>query len=103
LNVQVPGGQRVYIASDGSLSYTIAHSASIPSDSFTSGFGYTPQATANTIGRLKFNDGMFMACPADDEVYQVYAQNARGFTRADCVGINIGTSEYGGAPAWEYD
>jgi hypothetical protein len=104
--VEVPGGQQVYLAPDGSLSYTIAHSANIPRDAVTKGFKQSPQKSATTIGSLIFNDDGFMACPADDEVYQIYAAGGYGFfklRRTDCVGINLGTSQYGGAPAWQYD
>jgi len=36
--VEVPGGQQVYVTPGGALSFTAAHSASIPPGSFLSGF-----------------------------------------------------------------
>jgi hypothetical protein len=102
----VPGGQSVYVTTDGQLGYTIAHSASFPDGSLRTPFIYTPEATPGTVGNLKFNAGEFEACPdaaAGVDVYQVYASAVAGFVRTDCIGINIVTATYTGAPAWQYE
>jgi hypothetical protein len=102
MSVVVPGGQQVYVQTDGQVGYTIAHSASIPQGALTSPFEYTPPKDGEALGSLTFNEKSFSACPAGDEgVYQIYA-NIDGFTRTDCIGILLGTSEFDGTAAWEY-
>jgi hypothetical protein len=76
MDVAVPGGQQVYVASGGALSYTTAHSADVPQDAQRAAFNYTPQTFDGGIGILTFDNQGFVVCPAKDAgtgVYQVYA------------------------------
>lgn len=103
MNDGVPGGQQGYVTTDGQLGFTQAHSSSIPEGALRTPFYYTPQAEAGRVGNLQFNAGGFAACPTEDSsVYQIYASGIEGFVRTDCIGINIATSSYDGASAWQY-
>jgi len=35
-------------------------------------------------------------------VYQIYASEVEGFSKADCIDITFGTAEWDGPTAWEY-
>ena len=101
MNVVVPGGQSVYVAPDGAVGYTIAHSAAIPSGSIVEPFHYTAPAAEGTVGSLTGPAG-FLACP--DGVageYQIFVQ-VPGFTRTDCTGIGAAASPVEGSGAWQY-
>jgi len=100
----VPGGQQVYVAADGQLGFTVAHSEAIPVGAFVVPFLYTPQETEFTVGNLNFNSEGFAACPdaSGPGVYQIYSAGVDGFVRTDCIGINIATSSWSGSPAWQY-
>ena len=58
MDVQVPGGQQVYIAPDGSLNYTTANSASKPTGSIQTGFKYVSDYGENTFGSLQFSQDL---------------------------------------------
>ncbi|KAL1793840.1 hypothetical protein ACET3X_007261 [Alternaria dauci] len=90
LGVVVPGGQQVYVAPDGALSYTVAHSAYIPEGSHVDGFSRTAPANGNAFGYLNFDTG-FVACPAANATdgYQVFGQVAEGATFGEeCLGFS---------------
>ena len=76
LNVIVPGGQQTFVRADGSLGYTIAHSAAIPDGALSTPFQYTPQVEQGRVGQLLFDNKGFNACPVAGEagVYQIYAR-----------------------------
>lgn len=119
LNVLVPGGQRgtfcsiliqstdsikvltvirdsVYIAADGALCFTQAHSQYIPPGSITDGF-YIDN------GRLYWENG-FSACPVEDQdlVWQIFA-NVDDFEGDGCTGIlTQQTDTTGPHGAWQY-
>jgi hypothetical protein len=61
----------VYVAPDGSLSYTIAHSASTPSGSVVEGFNRTAPVGDAEFGSLTYGNG-FSACPVNGTEWQVY-------------------------------
>jgi hypothetical protein len=109
MNVAVPGGQQVYVASGGALAYTAAHSANIPDDGQTATFSYTPEQDVNYVGFLKFdNKGGFQACPTGEQQhYQVYAwtpKDEAGVFRSDCLGFSFRTNVYKyGLAAYQYD
>ncbi|KAF2765533.1 hypothetical protein EJ03DRAFT_206040 [Teratosphaeria nubilosa] len=68
LAVSVPGGQSVYVAQDGAVQFTVAHSANTGNGSTT---GFTV-----VDGALKFEGNDFIAIPAGgagNATYQVYA------------------------------
>ena len=105
--VEVPGGQQTYVAADGSVKNTIAHSGAIPAGSFVDGFVYKPATTKGGLGSLSFNAGGatgFIACPvnATAGTYQVFA-DVTGKATAGCLGFDALTTEYTGARAWQYD
>ncbi|KAF2147290.1 uncharacterized protein K452DRAFT_217519 [Aplosporella prunicola CBS 121167] len=103
MDVEVPGGQQVYIAPTGELKVTQAHSASMPEGSIQDGFH---KSESNSLGFLHWTNG-FLACPAanstDGYPYQIYA-SVDGLKRTDCLGFDFLTSNYTGtgAAAWQY-
>jgi len=103
LHVQVPGGQLTYVQPDGQVGYTPAHTAYMPDGSLVTPFNYTPQATPNSVGNLKFDGKDFFACPVGEQyIYQIYA-DVPGFTKTDCIGIAVGTAEWTQeGEAWQY-
>lgn len=93
LGVVVPGGQSVYVAKDGSLSYTIAHSGVVPEGSIADQFSKTAPTEGNVVGYLNFETG-FVACPsATDSSYQVFGQTDGFKAAAECLGFNALTSK----------
>ncbi|PKY04708.1 hypothetical protein P168DRAFT_137771 [Aspergillus campestris IBT 28561] len=109
LNVMVPGGQRIYVDPTGALRFTQAHSGAIPPGSAIGPFEYTP---GDSYGRFTFTgfgaDG-FMACPAEDDRWQVFAaiQNATvpGGDVGACLGFSAiaPTAQHQGFAAWQYN
>lgn len=89
LGVVVPGGQQVYVAADGALSYTTAHSAYIPAGSTVDQFSKTAPSNGNSFGYLNFETG-FVACPvgAAGAGYQVYGQTDSFEASSDCLGFS---------------
>ncbi|BCS18906.1 putative IgE binding protein [Aspergillus puulaauensis] len=95
LSVVVPGGQQVYVAPSGALKFTQAHSAYIPPGSSYGPFEYKPGAQGSSFGYYEYSGWGakgFMACPTDDNRWQVFAalQNATvpsGEVK-DCLGFN---------------
>jgi hypothetical protein len=86
LGVVVPGGQEVYVAPDGALSYTTAHSVRKPDGSIVEGFSKTAAANGESFGYLNFDTG-FVACPASTG-YQVYGQTQDFKAKSDCLGFS---------------
>lgn len=77
----------VYVAPDGSLSYTAPHSAYIPEGSVRDGFSRTE---GENFGNLAFKSG-FIACPTnkpDGPGYQVFGQIAGLTFDEKCLGFN---------------
>lgn len=104
MDVEVPGGQQVYVTPSGGFGYTVPHSASMPTGAVTTGFAYTPAATGNAVGSLTFGSGGqgFMACSTGNgTIYKVVASN--GTAPDGCLGIAVATVAYdSGYGAWEY-
>ena len=99
LGVVVPGGQQVYVAPDGALSYTQPHSVFKPNGSVVDGWSRTQ---GETFGNLNFVDGL-VACPtAGDKPWQVYGQLPGVELSPDCLGFSALTVNTTGANAWEY-
>ncbi|OAK94791.1 hypothetical protein IQ06DRAFT_82112 [Phaeosphaeriaceae sp. SRC1lsM3a] len=102
LGVIVPGGQQVYVAPDGALSYTIAHSAAIPSGSIQDEFSKEAPSNGNSFGYLNFPTG-WVACPAaEGSGYQVFAQIESATFGPDCLGFSMLTSAVDQPGAWQY-
>ena len=96
----VPGGQQVYIdAETGAVKYTIAHSAAIPEGDIQTGWNLTE---GESFGYLANEHGGFIACPADDDSWQVYvALECVEFDDA-CLGFSAIASNSTEAAAWQY-
>ena len=88
LGVVVPGGQQVYVAANGELSYTLPHSAAIPAGAVVDQFSKTAPG-AHNLGTLSFETG-FVACPVggSGQGYQVYGQNQGFEASSDCLGFS---------------
>lgn len=108
MDVEVPGGQQLYVGPKGVLSYTSAHSADIPEGSSVQGFTYTAGASGS-VGSLGFEDVGFAACPVVDgtltgKLFQIYATVEDGKYTTNCTGISLGAVTYtGDVAAWEYN
>jgi hypothetical protein len=116
-DVEVPGGQLAYVGPDGALGYTQAHSASIPSGSFTEGFSWSPLHTNSVLGQrgdLDFvapgaTSGGFWACPdvpvyVPGATYKIFAK-VPGFVEDNCIDLGtLRTTEFKEAEfgAWQY-
>ncbi|TKX23242.1 hypothetical protein C1H76_4309 [Elsinoe australis] len=95
MDTSVPGGQQVYIASDGRAKYTQAHSANTGTGSSVTGFSFAQ-------GALLFKGNDWIACPQDG-AYAVYAAAASNQTDAGCLGFRFRAEEAGSAEgAWQY-
>jgi hypothetical protein len=53
-DVEVPGGQQMFVLSSGEVGYTVAHSAVIPDGGVTSGFILTPLGHRDKVGATSF-------------------------------------------------
>lgn len=108
LNTEVPGGQQVYIAPNGLLSYTPAHSASIPTGSITSGL------VVNDSNNLFNKYFTYWLCNTEgySSEYQVWLEyrNDQGSVvnngntgKNTCTRINLLAKDVKkGAAAWQY-
>ncbi|ERF74759.1 hypothetical protein EPUS_04928 [Endocarpon pusillum Z07020] len=76
LSALVPGGQAIYARSDGSFGFTQAHSARYPAGALIGGYltySKTDGAQFGSLGTHAFGATGFMACPTEDQGYQVFA------------------------------
>ena len=96
----VPGGQQVYIDGEtGAVKYTIAHSAAIPEGAVQTGWTVSP---GNGFGILSNSNGPFIACPAEDDSFQVFiGLECVDFDKA-CLSFDALTSNVTDAGAWQY-
>jgi len=104
MDSEVPGGQKLYVGTDGTVSYSIPHSAELPAGAIISGFTYN-EGTGGAVGTLTLENVGFVACPdsSSTSIYQIFA-TAANFTRTDCLGINLGAVAYtDSVAAWEYN
>lgn len=86
----------MYIDTDGSLGYTVAHSAFIPPGAITSGFVFATNEFYNLAGP-------FVACPQTaGGDYQVFATIPGVTLSENCLGFDMRTESYSGFAAWEY-
>ncbi|KAG4433083.1 hypothetical protein IFR05_011423 [Cadophora sp. M221] len=116
--VEVPGGQQTYIRSDGSLGYTQAHSAYVPTDAYRGGFvNVTISSDCSSdinVFTWKAPDGSsegILACPdvpfymENIATYQIYARTPQ-FNLTDCIELEglVPTTVPQPAPygAWQY-
>lgn len=118
MQVEVPGGQAVYIAPNGQVKYTQAHSAYMPPGSIVGGWLNQTVVSdcAPTIDVLDFwptdgsSQGGILLCPNTQDFmagtgasYQLYARTT-GFNATNCVKA-VGLIQHGSAAklgAWQY-
>jgi hypothetical protein len=95
MGVIVPGGQEAYVAPDGALSYTQAHSAYVPEGSVRDQFSREAPSGTNSFGYLNFETG-FVACPATapETGYQVFGQVDGATFGSECLGFNMLTCKF---------
>ncbi|KAI1141929.1 hypothetical protein F5Y05DRAFT_210281 [Hypoxylon sp. FL0543] len=103
LDVIVPGGQQVYIAADGSLSYTAAHSATLPEGAVTTGFERTRSESFGAPVVLSHSGQSWLMCPVTEgepreRTYQLYV----GSGPDGCLSTGVRTYTASGPDAWEY-
>ncbi|MCJ1370193.1 hypothetical protein MMC20_001405 [Loxospora ochrophaea] len=117
LSVEVPGGQQVYVQTNGALGFTEAHSGVVPAGAATGNFTETlPAEGFGDFGFTGFGSpGGWLACPvssaaAETGPWQVFAAIA-GLSDADvpsgnvsqCIDFDALSSAASGAGAWQYD
>jgi hypothetical protein len=109
MNVEVPGGQQVYVDKTGRMRYTIAHSGFIPPGSITGGFVYEAGAFGGNqpfADRLSHPKGGFVACPGKGKgknTYRVYVAR-KGFKAGKgCLGFDWLAQNTTGIAAWQYE
>ena len=105
----VPGGQSIYVTPGGLIRYTQAHSAHIDPGSIICPFSYNKedQDVFGVISTTAFGAQGLMACPDEDDEWQVYASMKNATVPSgdvsDCVGFLALTSDYNDGPAaWQY-
>lgn len=115
LDVVVPGGQQMFIRSNGALGYTQAHSGAIPTGAISTGFTFTPASAGAQFGNFGVNlpgSAGFLACPSGPDFhppYQVFV-NLKGLKDADvaggkiskCIDFNVIAPQASGPDAWQY-
>ncbi|KAJ5623891.1 hypothetical protein N7510_000200 [Penicillium lagena] len=108
MDVEVPGGQQVYVGPAGALRYTIAHSASMPEGSTVGGMHYDAEKPYSYLTFKGRGATGLMACPTKDHKHwQVFAalEDATVPTGNvnDCLGFDAMAVTYKGkVPAWQY-
>ncbi|KAI0487314.1 hypothetical protein F4859DRAFT_501812 [Xylaria cf. heliscus] len=105
LDVSVPGGQQVYVAPDGSLSYTQAHSAAMPPNSTVVGFSRARSEAFGAPVYLYSADQYWYLCPVTEgepreRTYQIFAASAVGLD--GCYGTQIRTYGPDEGHVWQY-
>ena len=105
-DVQVPGGQSVFVLPSGELGFTVPHSGEYPPGAVITGFVETPGSSFGVFGFTGLGSTGFVACPTVSNTgpYQVYAQVA-GFVAPnsnDCIGFDALSVPASGPGAFEY-
>ncbi|KAI0889235.1 uncharacterized protein GGS22DRAFT_68977 [Annulohypoxylon maeteangense] len=105
LDVAVPGGQQVYVDVDGSLSYTVPHSAYMPEGSNATGWSRSMSQAFGAPIILSNNNKFWAICPVTEglpkeRTYQVFV----GQSKEGCLNTEVRTYTYtsSGPNAWEY-
>ena len=108
-DTNVPGGQIVYVAKDGALSYTPAHESNVIPLAYPVGFSYgsDSQAGDNGTGYFSFSGTPskgWLACPvvAEGGPWQVYAYIRRASNQG-CMEFEAKGEPYVGGAVWQYD
>ncbi|KAI2621258.1 hypothetical protein GGR54DRAFT_94562 [Hypoxylon sp. NC1633] len=93
LAVLAPSGQQVYIAVDGSLSYTTEHSAGLPDGAVATGFTRTQSESFGAPLVLGHSGDSWLICPVSDgepreRTYQLYVGHS---DKEGCLSTGIRT------------
>jgi len=88
----------VYIAPDGSMGFTQAHSANIPTGSIVTGWTHSE---GSSFGFLSWGYGL-VACPVACESCQIFGKLEGVALSPDCLGFDMLTWNTTGVGAWEY-
>lgn len=98
--MEVPGGQLVYVQSNGALGFTVAHSAGTPAGSVESPFGLTEDGVLTFTG---LGATGFVACPtAGTFPFQIFA-NVAGGSFDGCLSFTPEAVVWTDGPgAWQY-
>ena len=95
---------------DNTSSYTQAHSASIPSGSYTSGFKNIrgPDGAVNTWTFTGGGATGLFACPSGKDkqgytAYKLYADVKGSKLSKKCLGMDALRDHYDGVAAWQYE
>ena len=111
-DVAVPGGQHVYVAASGALTYTAPNSNIIPKGAHARSFAL--DRTSGTNSSFTYSGtgkaSGWLACPVDVRVYQIFAnveledQNVPQKNISACIALDALTTNYTlpGAAAWQY-
>lgn len=112
-DVEVTGGQKVYVENKGALGYLEAGATNLPRYAVLTGFTYTPGTSFGTFDGAAYRGQGFIACPAKSgkAPYKVFI-DVRGISNSDvpsgnysdCLGFDAlapsyTTDEFG---AFEY-
>ncbi|KAI0097989.1 hypothetical protein GGR51DRAFT_566031 [Nemania sp. FL0031] len=105
LAVTVPGGQQVYVAPDGSLSYTQAHSAYVPEGSLVTGFSREQSVAFGAPIYLYSSGQNWYLCPVSEgepreRTYQIFAFSPT--PPEGCLGTQIRTYGPDEGNVWQY-
>ncbi|KAG7001520.1 hypothetical protein G7Y79_00031g066350 [Physcia stellaris] len=112
----VAGGQTVYVAPNGALSFTFPHSAYLPPGSSYQGFQLLGPLRPSLPGVVRYNESNFLACPTKGTQgpYQIFVDlkevgddDVPGGCVEECIGFTGFTAafqpEQSGEPAaYEY-
>ena len=105
---EVPGGQNVYVAQNGQLSFTTAHEEGIfPEGSYTEGFSIEP----TDFGGYQFvftgdNSNGFIACPTSEDgtTWEILARvSSAGAICAAAADVELAAIAVSAPGAFEYD
>jgi hypothetical protein len=108
LNVIVPGGQQLYIATntdnkDNKLEYTVPHSANTNGGK-ADGWTYrAPGGDEGIIGRLENSDYHFFACETVEgsDVWSIVASK-NATAEPNCWETQLASLDYDGSAAYQY-
>jgi hypothetical protein len=90
--IQFPESSLVYIDADGSMSYTIQHSAYVPPGAILDGWNKT-ENVGESFGTLEWSSGLIACPPATEGTgWQVFGQVENATFSPDCLGFNALTS-----------
>ena len=94
----MPGGQQVYVAINGAVSFTQAHSGLVPPGSYFNGFSVKDKVA-------KFQGEDFLSCPPADgsKDYQLFASSiTKGYKGCVQIKLIIDSTVAPDFGAWQY-